>query len=172
MRKNHFVRPLLAFVMVILLTSSFPVSNSKIKEKELIKKEAFDKAFFDLSQYSLDNKLTYTELKDVATTLKGEKLTFKEKLAFRLFSKKISNKAMSAFDPAKSDAEGKSQVLALILCVLVGSLGIHRFYLGYTWQGVVQLLTLGLCGIWTLIDLIRIITGDLKPKNGDYGTTL
>lgn len=63
---------------------------------------------------------------------------------------------------------GKSQLIALILVVFVGGLGIHRFYLGYTWQGVVQLLTLGGCGIWALIDLIRIITGDLKPKNGDY----
>lgn len=69
-------------------------------------------------------------------------------------------------------AGGKSQVLALILCALVGGIGIHRFYLGYTWQGVVQLLTLGACGIWSLIDLIRIITGDLKPKNGNYDKTL
>jgi TM2 domain len=66
----------------------------------------------------------------------------------------------------------KSQVTALILCALIGGLGIHRFYLGYTWQGVVQLLTLGGCGIWALIDLIRIITGDLQPKDGSYDKTL
>lgn len=70
--------------------------------------------------------------------------------------------------PGKS---GKSQVIALLLVCLVGSLGIHRFYLGYTWQGVVQLLTLGGCGIWTLIDLIRIITGSLGPKDGRYAKT-
>jgi hypothetical protein len=69
-------------------------------------------------------------------------------------------------------AGGKSQIMALILCALVGGIGIHRFYLGYTWQGVVQLLTLGACGVWTLIDLIRIITGDLQPKNGSYDKTL
>lgn len=67
---------------------------------------------------------------------------------------------------------GKSQLIALLLVLFVGGLGIHRFYLGYTWQGVVQLLTLGLCGIWTLIDLIRIIIGDLGPKGGSYDTTL
>lgn len=67
---------------------------------------------------------------------------------------------------------GKSQVIALILCICVGGLGIHRFYLGYTWQGIVQLLTLGGCGIWSLIDLIRIITGDLQPKDGSYDQTL
>jgi hypothetical protein len=67
---------------------------------------------------------------------------------------------------------GKSQVTALILSIFLGSLGIPRFYLGYTWQGVVQLLTLGGLGIWSLIDLIRIITGDLQPKGGSYSKTL
>jgi hypothetical protein len=63
---------------------------------------------------------------------------------------------------------GKSQLIALIIAFFLGGIGIHRFYLGYTWQGVVQLLTFGGCGIWALIDLIRIITGDLKPKDGEY----
>lgn len=67
---------------------------------------------------------------------------------------------------------GKSQLVALLLCLLVGGLGIHRFYLGYTTAGIIQLLTAGGCGIWALIDLIRIITGDLKPKNGSYDQTL
>ena len=58
--------------------------------------------------------------------------------------------------------------MALILCLLVGGLGIHRFYLGYTTVGIIQLLTGGGCGIWALIDLIRIIMGDLKPKGGNY----
>jgi TM2 domain-containing membrane protein YozV len=62
----------------------------------------------------------------------------------------------------------KSWVVALVLCWLLGGLGIHRFYLGYIWQGVVQLLTGGGCGIWWLIDWIRIIMKDLNPKDGDY----
>ena len=69
-------------------------------------------------------------------------------------------------------AGGKSQVVALLLCVFVGIIGIHRFYLGYIWQGIVQILTLGGLGIWTLIDLVRIITGDLQPKDGSYTKTL
>lgn len=68
--------------------------------------------------------------------------------------------------------EGKSQVLAAILCFFLGGLGIHRFYLGYIWQGVVQLLTAGGCGLWALIDFIRILMGDLKPKGGSYTKTL
>ena len=69
--------------------------------------------------------------------------------------------------PAEAPSGGKSQLIALLLCFFLGGLGIHRFYLGYTTIGIIQLLTAGGCGIWALIDLIRIITGDLKPKDGD-----
>ena len=68
-------------------------------------------------------------------------------------------------------SSGKSQIVAALLCWIVGIIGVHRFYLGYTWQGVVQILTLGGLGIWTLIDLIRIIIGDLQPKDGSYSKT-
>ena len=87
---------------------------------------------------------------------------------------KISETTMKTAQPDKGGhhKSGKSQVTALILCILVGAIGIHRFYLGYTWQGIVQLLTLGACGIWSLIDLIRIITGSLEPKHGKYDKTL
>ncbi|MBV6473292.1 MAG: hypothetical protein JPMHGGIA_01572 [Saprospiraceae bacterium] len=75
-------------------------------------------------------------------------------------------------DDAAPSSGGKSQLVALLLVIFVGGLGIHRFYLGYTTIGIIQLLTLGGCGIWALIDLIRIVTGDLKPKNGNYTETL
>ncbi len=84
----------------------------------------------------------------------------------------ISNTNTKAVKKNADPGEGKSQLIALILCIFVGLLGIHRFYLGYTMEGVVQLLTAGGCGIWSLIDLVRIITGDLKPKDGDYTETL
>lgn len=48
------------------------------------------------------------------------------------------------------------------ICWLVGSLGIHRFMLGDTTNGILMLLTLGGCGIWTLIDLISILTGKMS----------
>jgi TM2 domain-containing membrane protein YozV len=66
----------------------------------------------------------------------------------------------------------KVLLTAVLLCFFLGALGIHRFYLGYTWQGIVQLLTLGGFRIWALIDFIRILIGDLKPKNGEYEKTL
>ena len=45
------------------------------------------------------------------------------------------------------------------ICWLVGSLGIHRFMLGDTTNGILMLLTLGGCGIRALIDVINILMG-------------
>ena len=55
------------------------------------------------------------------------------------------------------------QVFALFLCAFGGVFGLHRFYLGDIWQGIVQLLTFGCFGVWTLIDFIRLILGSLGP---------
>ncbi len=63
---------------------------------------------------------------------------------------------------------GDSWLVALLLSFFLGVLGIHRFYLGYTWQGVVQLVTFGGLGVWALIDFIRIIIRDLQPNGGSY----
>jgi TM2 domain-containing membrane protein YozV len=90
----------------------------------------------------------------------------------------ISNNANVTFEKQKQEtfvpAAGgsKSQLVALLLCLFVGGFGIHRFYLGYPLIGVLQILTLGGLGIWTLIDLIMIITGSLQPKDSSYDTTL
>jgi TM2 domain-containing membrane protein YozV len=67
------------------------------------------------------------------------------------------------YDDADATLARKSQQTALILCVFLGGIGVHRYYLGDTWQGIVQTLTLGGLGIWSTIDLIRLITGALGP---------
>lgn len=60
----------------------------------------------------------------------------------------------------------KSKTTALILSVLVGGLGVDRFYLGYTGMGVLKLLTAGCFGILYIIDIINIATGKLIPADG------
>lgn len=57
-------------------------------------------------------------------------------------------------------------VPALLLCWFTGTLGIHRFYTGHTTIGIIQLLTLGGCGVWVLIDLILLISGNYKDSDG------
>ena len=49
-------------------------------------------------------------------------------------------------------------VLALIMSILFGQLGVDRFIMGQVGLGILKLITFGGCGIWWLIDLILIAT--------------
>ena len=73
-----------------------------------------------------------------------------------------SNATQGSGIPLSSD----EQIIAILLCFFLGGLGIHRFYLGYTTVGVIQLLTAGGCGVWVIIDFIRLIIGDLGRAGG------
>lgn len=64
----------------------------------------------------------------------------------------------------------KSWLSTLLLCFFVGYLGVHRFYVGKTGTGVAMLLTLGGCGIWTLIDFIMIIMKKFTDSEGNLIT--
>lgn len=100
----------------------------------------------------------------------GRKLTFRERFALRFVQKKINKQYLKseisnnkALEPKKKT--GKSQIVAFLLCLFLGLLGIHRFYLGYTGMGVLYILTVGIFGIGWLIDLILlIIPNGLSPK--------
>ena len=61
----------------------------------------------------------------------------------------------------------KNWLATLLLCLFLGGIGVHRFYVGKVGTGILQLITLGGCGIWTLIDLIMIITGSFTDKDGN-----
>jgi TM2 domain-containing membrane protein YozV len=64
---------------------------------------------------------------------------------------------VATYDPPRS------KMTAGLLGIFLGGLGIHRFYLGYTKLGIIQLLvsifTCGLGGLWGLVEGILIIAG-------------
>ena len=57
---------------------------------------------------------------------------------------------------AQAAKKDKNWIAALLLSILVGGLGIDRFYMGYVGLGILKLITLGGFGIWWLIDLILV----------------
>jgi TM2 domain-containing membrane protein YozV len=59
----------------------------------------------------------------------------------------------------------QSKATMILISLFLGGLGIHRLMMGYSnWW--IMLITLGGCGIWSLIDLIKIITGSMKMADG------
>lgn len=70
-------------------------------------------------------------------------------------------------DIAKDKKFNYRWLTALLLCWLLGYLGVHRFYLGKVGTGILMIITLGGLGIWYLIDLILIIVGGMKDNEGN-----
>jgi TM2 domain-containing membrane protein YozV len=49
----------------------------------------------------------------------------------------------------------EKKLVAGLLGILIGGLGIHKFYLGYTKEGIIQILLSCLCGVGALLALIE-----------------
>ena len=83
-------------------------------------------------------------------------------------------------NPAYGYPQPKSKLVAGLLGIFLGGLGIHRFYLGHTKIGVIQLLltvvlgffTLGLVGLWGFIEGIMIIAGSAHFRTDAQGIPL
>lgn len=58
----------------------------------------------------------------------------------------------------------KNPVVALILSIFLGELGIDRFYIGNIGLGILKLITGGGCGVWWFIDLF-LIMGSTRRVN-------
>lgn len=61
---------------------------------------------------------------------------------------------------------GRDYVTALLLSILIGGLGVDRFYLGQTGLGIAKLLTAGGCGVWSIIDVILIAMRKVTDNEG------
>jgi TM2 domain-containing membrane protein YozV len=79
---------------------------------------------------------------------------------------------------AQANPNAKSKMVAGLLAIFVGPLGIHNFYLGYTTNGIIQLLlsTVGAfvfvgplaAWIWAIVEAVQIFTGKIdKDAQGN-----
>lgn len=73
---------------------------------------------------------------------------------------------ISTTNLSSNHKDDKSFLAAFLLSLFLGPLGIDRFYLGYRIKGVLKLITLGGLGVWYIIDLVLIISNQMKAKNG------
>jgi TM2 domain-containing membrane protein YozV len=62
----------------------------------------------------------------------------------------------------------KSRFLTALLCLFLGYLGIHRFYVGKVGTGIIWLLTGGIAGIGVIVDFIMILLGSFTDSDGYY----
>ena len=60
----------------------------------------------------------------------------------------------------------RSWYTTAFLCMFLGWLGVHRFYTGRVVSGIVQLLTFGGFGIWTIVDLVMIYADGFRDDMG------
>lgn len=65
----------------------------------------------------------------------------------------------------KSD---KNRTVAIVLCLMFGAIGMHRFYVGKNVSAIIFILTCGVFGLGIIFDLILLLKNQFKDKNGKY----
>ena len=60
----------------------------------------------------------------------------------------------------------KNRTADLLLAIFLGEFGIHRFYEGKIFTGILWFISAGLFGVGWVVDIIFIIVGSAKDKNG------
>lgn len=57
-------------------------------------------------------------------------------------------------------------LVALLLAIFLGNLGIDRFYAGHIGLGILKLCTCGGFGIWSIVDIILLAVGNYRDVEG------
>jgi TM2 domain len=65
-------------------------------------------------------------------------------------------------DPEISE---RSRGVAVVLGVIGGYLGLHRFYVGRTQSGILMALTIGGLGIWWFYDMVLLVAGEFRDAD-------
>ena len=85
-------------------------------------------------------------------------------------NQKIDNTSNNSTPPTTDTTSGtrppRNFWITLLLSMFVGEFGIDRFYLGKNGTGFLKLITLGGLGIWGIIDIVLIVTGEMRDKEG------
>lgn len=64
--------------------------------------------------------------------------------------------------PVDPNPSPYNRLAALLLCLILGFLGLHRFYVGKVGTGLLWLFTLGFLSVGVIFDLVLISTGEFR----------
>lgn len=179
LKKLHFT----LFTLLFAVGTAFAAIGTPIVPADQV---VLDPAI--TAMFAADGK-TFTEADFLALTPKkfkettGERLGLQKSLmlkAAQVAMKKQAKKARKA--GLSEDAGGdRNQLVALLLAIFIGGLGIHSFYQGKTLKGIAQILLLLtswliipgiLLFAWLIYDIITIAIGSQEPKNGTWNPAL
>ncbi|WP_396667365.1 TM2 domain-containing protein [Microbacterium sp. R86528] len=68
--------------------------------------------------------------------------------------------------PGPTAVPTKSFIATWLFAWLLGFFGVDRFYLGKIGTGILKLITFGGLGIWVLVDIVLVLTGLTRDKQG------
>jgi TM2 domain len=105
-----------------------------------------------------DRKLSFVELQDLA-----KQKIIQPETVVRIGKSEGKSYPAMMIPGLYSD---KSVTTAVLLGLFLGSIGIDRFYLGYTGLGILKLITLGGCGLWTVLDILLIALRRVPDARG------
>jgi TM2 domain len=74
--------------------------------------------------------------------------------------------AVQSREWVREDQSEYTRLPVFVLCLLLGWFGVHRFFVGKIGTGVLQLVTIGGLGLWTLYDLILIVFAAFTDSSG------
>lgn len=85
------------------------------------------------------------------------------------FCPKCGNNLTNSYQQSTAGVSSKSRLLTLLLAIFFGLFGVHRFYTGKFWTGILMILlnATGIGEIWCIIDIIFITVGEFKDKCGN-----
>lgn len=83
-------------------------------------------------------------------------------------TKNYNPRGKQIFQPAlpEDSASRKSRLVALLLCIFLGVIGVHRYYIGKIGTGVIWTLTAGCIYVGWIIDIIWIACGKMTDGDG------
>jgi hypothetical protein len=84
--------------------------------------------------------------------------------ALELPTEEQATQPTSKFGIPAEELSNKSFVVTFIL----GLVSLDKFYTGNILFGILKFFTVGACGIWWLVDLVRLFSNKYTDKNGKY----